>query len=256
MHSLFTDAPASECILVTDSEAATRAAIEHAVMADTDLTLFIPPAVTTQLKSEPFTASRLQQLLDDDAADIYHLEMETTETVAVFPSEIRTPAPEISEQIEVDPLTITDTETIQQLRDEYQTQKSELERAEFQFLPTAWQDLCAAIETTFGNSFLETLKTASEGAPVVGTRTDPVTFTDLYVLTSASEELTQKEASQFAETHRLVSRAAITNAATALEEAGLITRENSTVNRRGRPPKQLSLVDETLEPRDYPAVLD
>lgn len=126
----------------------------------------------------------------------------------------------------------------------------------FRYLPTPWRELVGAIESTFGDAFLETLQSASETAPIVGTRDDPAAFSDLYVLTSASEGLTQKEVSRFAESHRLVNSATITRTAASLEEADLITREGVPVDNPGRPPKRFSLVDETLDPRDYPTVLE
>lgn len=256
MQSLFTDAPTSECILVTDSEALTRTAIRYAVDTDAALTLLVSQEVTRQLKSEPLTASRLHQLLEKEPAGVYHIEADSIDTVAIFPSELRVPTPIDSETTDVPALCFTDAETVRGVRSAYQSEIASRESVYFRDLPTPWQELVDAIESTFGDAFLKRLQTASEAAPIVGTREDPAAFSDLYVLTSAYEGRTQKEISKFAKTHRLVAPSTITNTAASLEEAGAIARETTSTDRPRRPPKRFKLLDTSLDPRDYPTVTE
>lgn len=249
---MFADAPQSECLFVTGSLRFTRAAIGHALQTATETRFLLEAELIDTLSHTPLTASRLQQLLDDGTGTVAKTDTSIVETVALYPEELRVATPSIADHTDRPFAVVADDRQVADLTAAYGTLFEDAAPVDDRFADTGWRDVLAGIEAELGTAARDAFTTATDAADTVGSRRTAVSLPGLLCLVAAGQDCQQKQLGEVAEDLGLASRATITNAAVELEEAGLISREPVNVDRRGRPPKRLHLVDDTLEPVAYP----
>lgn len=254
--ALFADAPESECLFVSDSMQYTRAAVRRALETDTPTRFLLTAELTETLERDRLTAIQLQQLLDDGTATVNQFDADRVETVAVYADELRVATPAVADHTERPFGRLESDDQVTALAVAYDARLAASEPVNTPIAEIGWSALLEAATDTFDAAFRDAFAAAAATAPAAGTRYAPVSLTGLFCLVAAGQDCTQKALRRFLEDVGLASQGTVTHTATDLEAAGLITRVDVPVDRRGRPPKRLHLANDSLQPAAYADALE